>query len=643
MIIWPIKKILKVVCTVSLIAVAVSMQPVSSHATKYISPPSLLDEELAGKLPQVSERLPKNPRVINLKAMGRKPGKHGGTFRLLIGKVKDIKLIPIYGYARLVGYNEKFELIPDILESYEVKEGRIFTFHLRPGHKWSDGHPFTTEDFRYAWEDMLTDKKLGRSGLRPKLLVNGKGPLFEVLDETTVRYTWDAPNPQFLPSLAAPIPTYLAMPAHYLKQFHTKYQTKAKMKELLGNYHVKKWYKLHKRMAREKKATNPDLPTLSPWVNTTHPPADLFVFKRNPYFHRVDENGNQLPYVDRITMSVGTGSLIPAKTGAGDADLQARNLNFVDYTHLKSSEKRSKYNVLLWKSGKGSAVTLLPNLNVKDPLWRKTLRDVRFRRALSIGIDRHEINQIMFYGLARESGDSMLPQSPLYKEKYQKAWATYNPKQANEFLDEMGLIKRDEDGYRLFPSGQRVEIIVETAGENTLQSDILELIQDQWMKIGVKLIIRSSQRDVMRRRAISGLAVMTIWNGLDNAVASPQMSPEELIPTSQSSLQWPQWGMYVASKGKKGEKPDLAPVVEMLESAQQWSRATTIQEQKKAWDNILNIYSDNVFSIGIVNGALQPIVVKNNIVNVPKEAIYAYSPTAYFGVYLPDTFWYSTK
>ncbi len=249
----------------------------------------------------------------------------------------------------------------------------------------------------------------------------------------------------------------------------------------------------------------------------------------------------------------------------------------------------------------------------------------------------------MFYGLARESGDSMLPQSPLYKKKYQNAWAKHDPKKANEFLDEMGLIKRDDDGYRLFPTGQRVEVIVETAGENTLQSDILELIQDQWHAIGVKLIIRGSQRDVMRRRAIAGLAVMTIWNGLDNAVASPQMSPSELIPSSQSNLQWPQWGMFLSSKGNKGEKPDLAPVLEMLKAAKSWSTATSSAEKAKAWHTILSIYSDNVFSIGIINGALQPIVVKSNIRNVPDEAIYAYSPTSYFGVYMPDTFWLDQK
>ncbi|VAV96521.1 ABC transporter, substrate-binding protein (cluster 5, nickel/peptides/opines) [hydrothermal vent metagenome] len=612
-------------------------------ATHYTGAPVLQNAVKAGKLPPVAERLPENPRVINLAAMGRKPGRHGGTWRMLIGKAKDIKLIPLYGYARLVGFNEKFELEADILQSYNVKEGRIFTFYLRKGHKWSDGQPFTTEDFRYAWEDMLNDKRLARSGLRDVLLVDGKGPKFEIIDETTVRYTWDAPNPNFLPSLAAPIPIYLAMPAHYLKQFHVKYQSTEKLVALLKKNRVKKWEKLHKRMAREKRASNPKLPTLAPWVNTIAPPSDLFVFKRNPFFHRVDENGNQLPYFDEITLAVGTGSLIPAKAGAGDADIQARNLNFVDYTHLKLGEKRNNYTVRLWKSGKGSAVTLLPNLNVKDPQWRATLRDVRFRRALSLGINRYEINQILFFGLARISGDTMLPQSPLYDEKFQKAWSRNDPKMANQLLDEMGLVKRDSEGFRLFPGGERIDIIVETAGEDTLQSDILELIQDQWQAIGLKLIIRGSQRDVMRRRAIAGLAIMTIWNGLDNAVASPDMSPFELIPSSQSSLQWPQWGIYYESDGKKGEKPDLPAAIELLEYSKKWTRATSSSEKAEIWKKILEIYSDQVFSIGIVNGALQPIIVNNQIQNVPEKAIYAYSPTSYFGVYLPDTFWFKKQ
>ncbi len=609
-------------------------------AYAYIETPSLEAEVKAGTLPPVGQRLPDDPRVINLKAMGRKPGKHGGSIRMLMGKQKDIRNIPRYGYARLIGFNDKLELQADILKSYEVEDGRIFTLHLRKGHKWSDGHPFTSEDFRYMWEDVFNNKKLSRGGLRASMKVNGKGPVFEVLDKYTVRYSWDAPNPNFLPAIAATDPLYLAKPAHYLKQFHKKYQDKEVLKKLVAENRVKNWRKLHIRKGRFKRPYNPDLPTLDPWRNTVAPPSERYVFKRNPYFHRVDENGRQLPYTDAIIVSTGSTQLIPAKSGAGDSDLQGRFLNFDDYTHLKSGEKRNHYRVLLWRSGVGSAVALLPNLNVKDKTWRTTLRDVRFRRALSIAINRHEINQISFFGLARESADTILPQSPLFKPEYQNAWSHQDIEMANQLLDDMGLTSRGSQKYRLFPDGRTVEIIVETAGENTLQSDVLELIKDYWHEIGVKLIIRNSQRDVLRRRAIAGLTVMSVWSGLDNAMASPDMSPRELAPTGQSQLQWPQWGNYVVSEGRKGEKPDLPEVKKLEKLFQLWQSATTTAQRRKIWHEMLHIYTDQVFTIGIVNGSLIPIVASDKLQNIPDKAVYSYSPTSYFGVYMPDTFWY---
>ena len=130
----------------------------------------LLEE---GKLPRAIERLPKTPRVINLAAMGRAPGQHGGVVRMLIGSQKDIRLMTIFGYARLVGYDMQLNLQPDILESFESVEDRIFTFRIREGHKWSDGTPLTAEDFRYCWEDVLLNEELSPAGLPRPLLMDG--------------------------------------------------------------------------------------------------------------------------------------------------------------------------------------------------------------------------------------------------------------------------------------------------------------------------------------------------------------------------------------------------------------------------------------------------------------------------------------
>ena len=101
------------------------------------------------------------------------PGKYGGTLRILGGSAKDTRLMVIYGYARLVAYTPNFDIIPDIAESVDIQEGRIFTFNLRPGHKWSDGKPFTSEDFRFYWEDMANDP--GSVALRAAEGASGRG------------------------------------------------------------------------------------------------------------------------------------------------------------------------------------------------------------------------------------------------------------------------------------------------------------------------------------------------------------------------------------------------------------------------------------------------------------------------------------
>ncbi|WP_429820092.1 ABC transporter substrate-binding protein [Ensifer sp. B1-9] len=602
--------------------------------------PAFLEKLIAeGKLPPLSERLPKIPRVINVAALGRKPGKHGGVVTMIIGSAKDIRLMTVYGYARLVGYDETLKLEADVLESYETVEDRIFTFHLREGHKWSDGTPLTAEDFRYCWDDVLNNEKLSPAGLPTALVMDGEAGKFEVIDERTVRYTWSTPNPDFLQKLAAPQPLVVAMPSAYLKQFHEKYQEEDKLKALMKEQRVKKWSQLHMRMARSYRPENPDLPTLDPWRNTTPLPAEQFVFERNPYFHRVDENGLQLPYIDKFVLNVSSPALIPAKTGTGESDLQATGIDFVDYTFLKDSEKRYPVKVLLWKKTQGSRLALLPNLNCSDTVWRSLLQDVRVRRALSLAIDRTEINKAVFYGLTKESADTVLQDSPLFRPEFASAWIAHDPAQANALLDEVGLTQRGSDGIRILPDGRAAQIVVETAGESTLETDVLQLITDYWQKIGISLFIRTSQRDTFRSRAVGGEIIMSMWFGLDNGVPTPGMNPGQLAPTADDQLQWPVWGLNYLSHGEMGQPPDLPAAVELTELLQRWRHSAEDAERTEIWTRMLSIYTDQVFSIGIVNASLQPILVANKLRNVPETALYGFDPTCYFGVYKTDTFW----
>ncbi|MGE3872880.1 MAG: ABC transporter substrate-binding protein [Parvibaculaceae bacterium] len=612
----------------------------ASQAAAGYSESDMLKEKVSkGELPPVEQRLPQHPLVIDPAKMGGTPGQYGGTARILIGGQRSISLMTVYGYTRLLRYNQKLELEPDLLDSYEVQEGRIFTFHLRQGLKWSDGEPVTTEDFRYALEDVQLNEELAKV-ISSYLLVDGKPPKFEIVGDLTVRYTWDAPNPDFLPQIAAPQALGMLMPAHYLKQFHKKYQDEAKLKELMAANNEKKWTGLHINKSRQYRPENPDLPTLDPWRNVTKPPAEQFVFERNPYFHRVDAEGRQLPYIDRFVLNVSSSSLIPAKTGAGEADLQAQGIGFADYTFLKEAELSHPIRVRLWQSGRGSRIALFPNLNFEDPVWNKVLRDVRFRRALSLAIDRNEINQAKFFGLSQPSADTVLPLSPLYRDEYAKAYIDYDPAQANALLDEMGLTQRNDAGIRLLPDGRPAEIIVETAGEDPVETDVLQLITDHWSNVGLKLVIRTSQTDVLRSRVIGGTTMMTMGSGLDNGTPTADMNPKALAPTSHEQMQWPQWGIFVESHGDKGTETDMKEAKELSALYEQWHKSVDMEAKAEIWHKMLALYTSQVFSIGIVNATLQPIVTASKLRNLPDKGIYSFDPTAYLGVYGVDTFWF---
>jgi peptide/nickel transport system substrate-binding protein len=597
---------------------------------------ALLALPLAGEL---RAGPPEEPRVLrDIPKMGRP----GGELRMLVGRARDTRLLHVYGNARLVAYDLDLKLVPDILKAFEVEGGRVFTFHLRKGHRWSDGHPFTTEDLRFWWEDVALDPKLSPTGPPVQMLVDGEPPEVEVLDELTIRYSWSKPNPFFLPLSAAASPEFIYAPKHYLAQFHAKYADPASLDKLVKETKSRDWAQLFRRKERMSQFDNPDLPTLQPWMLTTAPPAERFIAVRNPHYHRVDAKGQQLPYLDKVILEVVDSKLVPIKTGAGETDLQARHLYFKDYTFLKESEGRSGLRTLLWREARGSHLALYPNLNTNDPVWRQLFRDRRFRLALSLGLDREAISQYLYFGLATPANNTILPESPLYSEKVGTACLGHDPKEANRLLDELGLRERTKDRLRKLPDGRPLELVVETAGEDSEQVDLLELVRDMWLELGFKIHTKPSEREVLRNRIFSGDASMTIWFGKENGLPTAEMAPWEFAPTSQADQpHWPKWGQHFETKGMAGEPPDLPEAARLLELYRAWREATDEARRTAIWTEMLELYARECWTIGTVANVLQPVAVRKGLENVPEEAVWNWEPHAQFGIYRPDTFWWA--
>ena len=619
-------------------------EPAGPATSPYVEPPVLAERVQAGELPPVAARLPRRPLVTRLEELGRETGRHGGRLRMLVSRAKDVRLMVVYGYARLVGYDENLALAPDLLERVEVEDERVFTLHLRPGHRWSDGHPFTAEDFRYYWEDIANHEELSPSGPPRELLADGRPPRFEVLDETTVRYSWDSPNPFFLPALAGARPAYIYAPSHWLRRFHARYEDRERLDHEARARGRRSWASIHNRKDSPYRNLDTEAPTLQPWRNVTPSPAQRYVFRRNPFFHRVDGAGRQLPYLDEVVMTVTDTKLIPAKTGAGESDLQVRGLGFDDFTFLKRSEKRIGRRVRLWKTTKGSHAALYPNLNAKDLVWRTLLRDVRFRRALSLAIDRREINLILYRGFAVQGNNTVDESSPLYRPELRERWAGFDLGRANALLDESGLAGRDpETGLRRLPDGRPLVIVVETAGETAEQADILELVHDTWLKAGIKLYTKPMQRETFRNRIFAGETLVSVWGGLENGTPRPGTSPAELAPTSQQQLQWPKWGQHYQSRGRTGEPCDLRAATDLLGLYDEWIEALAPGRRAAIWDRMLRIHADQVFTIGIVAAIPQPAVIHARLRNVPEHGVYNWEPGAHLGIHRMDTFWFEPE
>ncbi|MEM7191135.1 MAG: ABC transporter substrate-binding protein, partial [Pseudomonadota bacterium] len=422
--------------------------------------------------------------------------------------------------------------------------------------------------------------------------------------------------------------------------YHAKNADAAKLAERVEASGKKNWAALHNRKDNLYKFDNPKLPILQPWVNTMKKNSQRYILERNPYFHRIDAEGRQLPYLDTVDLEIAASGLIPLKASLGEATLQIRSLGFSDAPVLKKNQEDAGYVTRLWRSGAANEVAIYPNLNYGDPVWRDLFRDVRFRRALSISISRKAINKVLYYGLAEPRAVAALEESPFFDEKSATAWTNFDLDEANRLLDEIGLVERSGAGIRRLPDGRPMEIVVETAGERQEVEDTLEIITATWERIGIRLLVKPQDRDVLRNRAYAGRTMMVAWFGWNVGIPTPTNAPKELAPVDQATFTWPKWGQYYQTKGSAGEAPDIPEAQELMALFSAWSAAGDDAQKSEIWRQMLAIHAEQVFCIGTVARAPVPLVHDAALKNVPTEGVYAWDPGGQLGVHRMDEFFF---
>jgi len=435
-------------------------------------------------------------------------GRYGGTWRRgFVGPGDGENGNRINASDKLLFWDVNgTHIAPNVAKGWETSaDGRRTTLFLRKGMKWSDGAPFTADDFTFWYQDIYGNKDVVPTPM-PDMSVNGKPGKLVKVDETTVKFEFDEPYYLFYDLLAGDTLigggqaarqtqtfSYGAYaPAHYLKQFLPKYSSEDEVNKRAKAEGFDNWVK----MIHFKKdwSLNKELPTLGPWHMTNPINTPTWVLERNPYYYEVDTAGNQLPYIDKVILTLAENTeVINLRAMAGEYDLQERHIDIGKLPVILENQKKGNYTVHLDLAINGADTILQVNQSYKaDPEVAKWLTSADFRRALSLGIDRDQLNETFWLGLATPGSVVPAESSPYNPgPEWRKKWSTLDIKKANEMLDALGLAKKDGEGFRVrTDNGQRLRIQVQTVRAFLPWPNILEMVAQQWRKIGIQADVK---------------------------------------------------------------------------------------------------------------------------------------------------------
>jgi peptide/nickel transport system substrate-binding protein len=606
---------------------------------KFNEAPMLAQLVKAGKLPPVEKRLPEEPLVVK---PVREIGKYGGTWRRgFTGPADGENGNRLSAVDKFIFWDYTGTKIqPSVAKDWKVSEdGKTITLTFRKGMKWSDGQPFSADDVMFWYQDIYLNKDLVPTPLAEMSIAGKPGRIVKV-DDLTVAFQFDAPYFLFESVLAGDMNIGRGQsagqfggrffggyaPKHYLKNYLPKYVPEADLNAQAKAAGFDSWKSLIRFKIDWQK--NTELPVLAPWRTTSPITAKTWVLERNPYYWEVDTAGNQLPYIDTVVMTLAENlEVLNLRAVAGEIDFQARHIDIQKLPVFLENQAKGDYKVYLDPGVYGSDTVLQINHAYSaDPQVAKWLHNRDFRRALSLGIDRDQINEAFFLGLGTPG--SAVPSEGMNENpgpEWRKKWSVYDLKQANEILDRIGLAKKDAEGFRLRTDGKgRLRIEMQAAAAAFLPwAKHAEMIADQWKKIGIWADVKEFERNLFFTRCDNNEQQISLWtNGGTEMI---YLYPHHALPVAVQSMYGVPIYKWVSTDGKDGMKPEdpmLLKALELYKSAGGLKQA----ERDKVAQEIWKLYVDEQFGIGAVG--LSPAflgvrIVSNKMGNVPDRQVNA--------------------
>jgi len=587
------------------------------EVSRYSEAPMLADLVAAGELPPVDERLPETPYIaIETPGWeGQVAGKYGGTIRRGFKGMADRWGPTKVQETGMAFYSSDLTVHPCLAESWEINEdASVWTWHLRKGLKWSDGYPFTAEAFTWYWEYQLKNEEL--TATPPEALSTGTPRVLaelETPDDFTVIIKFAAPKPLHAYQHVRSHPMNCG---HYMKQFHIDTtEDKAALEAQIQAAGVATWTDYF--TDRNWWYLNPDKPSVNPWVAKNQLSSELFLMERNPYFWKVDPEGKQLPYVDRVTHRLfETIDVFNMWIVNGEIDFQARHVGIANYTLFKENEQSGDYQVYLGVSSGHFAVQ--PNHTTKEPRLREFFQDRRVRIALSHAVNRDEINELVYDGLATPRQYSPISMSPQYYPKLSNAYLEYDPDKANQLLDEAGYAERDREGFRLHKdgSGETLSWIIEgTAEPGSPGEDAIQMVVKYYADVGLKTSYKYVDRSLYEEHWGANEIEMASWGG-DRTVL-PINAPWIFTGTMIDRPWACAWGKWKNDPtDPNGEEPPEGHWIWDIWDL--WERMITEpneERRNRLFFGILDIWAEELPMIAYLGEFPSPIIVKNGFKN----------------------------